>query len=211
MLTLVPDSIETYAVAHSSAVGDLYERLREVTLADTELPQMQVGPLEGRFLRNMARLAGARRAVEVGTFTGYSALSIAEGMNAGGRLITCDVDPHATSIAQRFFDEAPWGDRIEIRLGPAADTIAGIEGPLDLAFIDADKSGYETYWELLVPRMRPGGVILVDNVLWSGAVLEPVEASAKALAAFNRHVLADDRVDHVMLTVRDGITMAVVR
>ncbi len=211
MLTLVPEAIEAYAVEHSSPVGDLYERLRAETLAQTAMPQMQVGPLEGRLLRNIARLVGARRAVEVGTFTGYSALSIAEGMTSDGKLITCDIDPETAGIAQRYFDEAPWGHRIELRLGPAADTLATIDGPIDLAFIDADKAGYLAYWELLVPRVRPGGVILVDNVLWSGAVLAPEEPSAHALVAFNKRVRTDDRVDHVMLTVRDGITMAVVR
>ncbi|MCB9728524.1 MAG: class I SAM-dependent methyltransferase [Deltaproteobacteria bacterium] len=211
VLTLVPELVESYAVTHTTAVSAIYERLREETLASTAAPQMQVGPLEGRLLMLLARLSGARRAVEVGTFTGYSALSIAEGMGEGGRLITCDIDPVNTAIARRYFDEAPWGDRIELRLGPASDTLRAIEGPLDLVFIDADKGGYIDYWEQLVPKVRSGGVLLADNVLWSGRVLDPSDDSDRALVRFNRHVQADTRVDHVMLTVRDGLTLAVKR
>ena len=207
-LTLVPDEIEQYAVDHSSAMADLFGRLREETLASTDLPQMQVGPLEGRLLTLLTRLTGARLAVEVGTFTGYSALSIAEGLAEGGRLITCDVNPVTTAIAQKYWDEAPWGHRIELRLGDATETVAAIEGPIDLVFIDADKSDYVTYWEALLPKVRAGGLMVVDNVLWSGTVLDPQEDSARAIDAFNRHVLADERVEHVMLTVRDGITVA---
>ena len=208
-LTLVPEAIERYAVEHSSAVPDLYERLREETYRDMQLPQMQVGPLEGRFLKLITRLVGARLAVEVGTFTGYSSLSIAEGLPEDGRLITCDIDEVSTALAQRYFDEAPWGHRIERRLGPAINTLQTIDGPIDLAFIDANKQGYIAYWDALVPKLRPGGVILVDNVLWSGSVLDPKEDSDHAIVAFNTHARADARVEHVMLTVRDGLTMAI--
>jgi caffeoyl-CoA O-methyltransferase len=157
----------------------------------------------------LARLTGARRAVEIGTFTGYSALSIAEGMAEGGHLTTCDIDPVNTAIAKRYFAEAAWGHRIELRLGPAMTTLPSIDGPLDLVFIDADKEGYVDYWEHLVPKVRPGGVLLADNVLWSGRVLDPATDSDRALVRFNQHVRADSRVDHVMLTVRDGLTLAV--
>lgn len=208
MLTLVPDAIEDYAIAHTSKVPELYERLRAETYADADCPQMQVGPLEGRLLKLLAQLTGARRAVEVGTFTGYSGLSIAEGMAADGKLVTCDVDPVATAIARRYFAEAPWGHKIDFRLGPAADTIATLDAPLDLCFLDADKAGYIGYWEQLVPLLRPGGLIVADNVLWSGKVLAPEQDADKALVAFNRHVVADPRVEHVMLTVRDGVTVA---
>ncbi|MDP6946379.1 MAG: class I SAM-dependent methyltransferase, partial [Myxococcota bacterium] len=138
-------------------------------------------------------------------------LSIAEGMPEGGQLITCDIDPRTTAIAQGFWDRAPWGHRIISRLGPALETIAEVEGPLDLAFIDADKTSYTAYWEAIVPLMRPGGVILVDNVLWSGSVLAPSTDSARAIAALNAHVCADHRVDHALLTLRDGLMMAVKR
>lgn len=208
MLSLVSDALTDYAIAHTSPVPPLYERLRQETYAEVELPQMQVGALEGRLLKLLARLTGARRAVEVGTFTGYSGLSIAEGMVEGGELITCDVDPVATAVAQRYFDEAPWGHRISLHLGPAAHTLAALEGPIDLAFLDADKAGYIGYWEQLVPKMRPGGLIVADNVLWSGKVLAPEQDSDHAIVAFNAHVAADPRVEHVLLTVRDGITLA---
>ncbi len=207
-LTLVPDDIERYAVAHSTSMHPLYERLKAETLSSTDMPQMQVGPLEGRLLTLLTRLTGARLAVEVGTFTGYSALSIAQGLADGGRLITCDINPVTTAIAQRYWNEAPWGGRIELRLGDATETVAAIEGPIDLVFIDADKANYVTYWETLLPKVRPGGLLVVDNVLWSGAVLDPQTDSARAIASFNSHVLNDDRVEHVMLTVRDGITVA---
>ena len=211
MLTLVAEALEAYATDHTSEVPDLYERLREETWADVALPQMQVGRIEGRLLKLLARLVGARRAVEVGTFTGYAALSIAEGLTDGGTLITCDVDEVATAVARRYFDEAPWGDRIELRLGPAMETLQDVEGPLDLVFLDADKAGYVGYWDLLVPRLRPGGLVVADNVLWSGKVLAPEEPSDHAIVAFNAHVRADPRVEQVMLTVRDGITLAVKR
>ena len=207
-LTLVPDAVESYSVSHSTAMDPLYARLREATVADTDLPQMQVGPLEGRLLTLLTQLTQARLAVEVGTFTGYSALCIAAGLVEGGRLITCDRNAETTAIARRFWSEAPQGARIELRLGDAVQTVAGIDGPIDLVFIDADKSNYVTYWEALVPKVRSGGLIIVDNVLWSGTVLDPQTDSARAIAAFNRHVLADPRVEHVMLTVRDGITVA---
>ncbi len=207
-LTLVPEAIEAYAVQHTSALPELYERLRRETLERTEWPQMQVGPMEGRLLKLLARLTGARLAVEIGTFTGYSALSIAEGLPEGGRLITCDVDPETSAIAQRYFDEAPWGHKIELRLGRALDTLEQVEGPVDLAFIDADKVSYVDYWEALVPLVRSGGLIVVDNVLWSGKVLDPQDDSTRAIARFNEHARADDRVELVMLTVRDGMTLA---
>lgn len=208
MIPLVDAAVERYALEHSSPVDPIYDRLREETLASTELPQMQVGRVEGRLLKLLVQLVGARRAVEIGTFTGYSALSIAEGLAEGGTLVTCDVDPVATAIAKRFWAEAPWGDRIELRLGDARQTAAALEGPIDFVFIDADKSGYVDYWEALVPKVRPGGVLVADNVLWSGEVVAPAGDSARHIAAFNDRVAADDRVEQVMLTVRDGITVA---
>lgn len=208
MLTLVPEPIELYAIAHSMAVPSIHEELRSQTQSDTDLPQMQVGDLEGRLLYVLAKLIGARNAVEIGTFTGCSALHIAEALPEDGRLITCDIDPEATAIAQSYWDRVPWGHKIDLRLGPAMDTIATLQDPIDLVFIDADKSGYIGYWEALLPKVRPGGLMVVDNVLWSGRVLEPESDSDKAIVAFNQHVRADDRVEHVLLTVRDGITVA---
>ena len=207
-LTLVPDAIEAYAVAHTSPPDPSHWKLEVETRAKTTLPQMQVGVLEGRLLRLLTQLTNARLAVEIGTFTGCSALHIAEGLAEGGKLITCDIDPVTTKIAQDYWQRAGLADRIELRLGPAIETLANIEGPIDLAFVDADKTGYIAYWEALVPKIRPGGLIVVDNVLWGGRVLNPEADSDHAIVAFNRHAAADDRVDQVMLTVRDGVMVA---
>jgi len=208
LFDIVSSEIEGYCIAHTTAVPELYERLREETYRATDLPQMQVGPLEGRLLKLLTQLTGGRLAVEIGTFTGYSALNIAEGLADDGKLIACDKNDDWTSIARRYWAEAPWGHKIELRLGDALQTVAGIEGPIDLVFIDADKANYINYWEALVPKVRPGGLVVADNVLWSGSVLDPQRDSDRALVAFSRHVVADDRVEQVMLTVRDGVTVA---
>ncbi len=209
MIPLVDPAIEAYAAEASSEVDGLYDRLREETYAHTDLPQMQVGRIEGRLLKLLVMLSGARNAVEIGTFTGYSALSIAEGLPDDGRLICCDVSEEWTAIARRFWADAPWTEgKVELRLGPALETIQALEGPVDFAFIDADKESYVDYWEALLPRMPSGGLIVVDNVLWSGTVLDPQTESAEAIVRFNAHVAADDRVEQVLLTVRDGITIA---
>ncbi len=205
---LVVPELEAYALAHTAADGEVYDRLREETYDSTDIPQMQVGRLEGRFLKLLVQICGAKRAVEVGTFTGYSSLSIAEGLPEGGRLFTHDIDEVTTAIARRYWAQVPWGNKIELRLGPAAETLAALDGPIDFAFIDADKEGYIAYWEILVPKMRPGGLIAADNVLWSGRVLNPSSESDYAVVAFNQHVLRDPRVEQVLVTVRDGITLA---
>ncbi|MCC6489013.1 MAG: class I SAM-dependent methyltransferase, partial [Candidatus Hydrogenedentes bacterium] len=169
---------------------------------------MQVGKVEGAFLRMLARLTNARHILEIGTFTGYSALCLAEGMEDGGRLITCDVDPEATDIAKQHWARSPHGSKIELRLGPALETIAALEGPWDLVFIDADKQNYIHYWEAVMPKVRQGGLLVADNVLWSGRVVNPQKESDFAVDRFNKHVVSDPRVEAVLLTVRDGITLA---
>jgi caffeoyl-CoA O-methyltransferase len=210
MLSLFGPALDAYAVRHTSPLPPVYAWLREETYARTDLPQMAVGHLEGRFLKLLVQLLGAKRAVEVGTFTGYSALSIAEGLPDDGHLLTLDVSQTWTAIARKAWAMVPWGARIELVLGPAAETLGRLEGPLDFAFIDADKPGYTTYWDLIVPKLRPGGLVVSDNVLWSGRVLEaePSDADTRALVAFNQHVARDARVEHVMLTVRDGLMLA---
>ena len=208
MLTFLSETIEEYITAHCTPESNLHRRLREETYGCTEKPQMLVGAVEGRLLTILARLCNARLAVEVGTFTGCSALCIAEGMATDGTLITCDIDPDATAIAQRYFDESPYGHKITLRLGPALDTLAALDQPIDFAFMDADKEHYPAYWEALVPMVRSGGLIVVDNVLWSGKALNPVDPSDKGIARLNERVRNDDRVDSVMLSVRDGITVA---
>lgn len=211
MRPLVLDGLEDYARAHSSQPPPIYEALRHATAA-TDAPQMQVGHLEGRLLKLLVALSGAKVAVEVGTFTGYSALCIAEGLADDGRCHTFDRDPVATAIAKHHWAQATWGGKIELHLGDAKETLAAFlasaQIPPGFAFIDADKAGYITYWEMLVAAMPIGGLIAVDNVLWSGRVLSPSAADDHHIVAFNRHVVADPRVELVMLTVRDGLTVA---
>src|SRR5262249_50610884 len=210
-LTLVPEAIEEYATAHSEPVSPLFGRLREETYADMELPQMQVGPLEGDFLRLLVRLARAHRVLEIGMFTGYSALMMAEGLPDDGELITCEINPKAEAMARRYFAESPHGKKIKVRMGPALKTLKELKGPFDLAFIDADKESYLPYYEAVVPLLRSGGLLVDDNVLWSGRVLKPKEDTDRGIVAFNDVVAKDPRVEKVMLTVRDGMTLALKR
>jgi len=205
---IVGEQVEGYAEEHTTPLGELFERLAEETRAKTSAPQMMVGRIEGRFLATIVRLSGARRILEFGTFTGYSSISMASALPADGRIITCDVDPEATAIARRYIDESGHGDKIEIRLGPALETIETLEGLFDLVFIDADKPNYRAYYEAALPLLAEDGLIIADNVLWSGRVVEEDgDESTRAIKEFNEHVRGDSRVVSVMLTVRDGMTL----
>jgi caffeoyl-CoA O-methyltransferase len=210
-LTLVPEAIEEYATAHTEPAAPLFEQLRNETYAKMEMPQMQVGPIEGTFLRLLVRLARAKRVLEIGMFTGYSTLMLAEGLPEDGELITCEINPKAEEIARRYFAKSPHGKKIKIRMGPALQTIEGLTGPLDLVFIDADKENYPRYYDAVLPLLRAGGLIVADNVLWSGRVLKPKDQTDRAIVAFNEKVAKDTRVEKVMLSVRDGITLALKR
>ncbi|MEV4811276.1 O-methyltransferase [Micromonospora avicenniae] len=208
------DELHAYLVGHGSPPDEIIRDLAEETRA--VLPDqatMQVAPEQAAFLTFLTRLMGARQAVEVGTFTGLSALAIARGLAEGGRLTCFDISEEYTGIARRYWALAEVDDRIDLRIGPAGDTLRELphERHLDFAFIDADKTGYPIYWAELVPRMRPGGVIAVDNVLRGGRVIAPQDEGDRAIAAFNDEVLADVRVDAVMLPVADGLTLARVR
>ncbi len=209
MREIIPAAIEDYARAHTTPEKELHAELVKATYEKTEIPQMQTGHLEGTFLKLIVTAIEAKRILEIGTFTGYSALRMAEGMPQGGELITCDIDEKATAIAKEHWKKSHHGKKISLRLGSALETIKKLKGLFDLVFIDADKENYLNYWNACVPKVRQGGIILVDNVLWGGQVLHPKEASDKAIAAFNDAVLNDKRVNHVMLTIRDGVTMAV--
>ena len=208
MTPIVNPKIEKYAVANSAAESALFKNLARETYAKTEIPQMQVGHLEGSFLRMMVKISGAKNVLEIGTFTGYSALAMAEGLPAGGRLITCDINPETTRIARKYWAQSPHGKKIESKLGPAIETIKKIKHSLDFVFIDADKSNYINYWKLCVPKVKKGGLILADNVLWSGRVLNPKDEMDDAIVKFNRHVAKDKRMEVLMLPIRDGITIA---
>jgi caffeoyl-CoA O-methyltransferase len=211
MISFVPEEIQKYADAFSSAEPDLLAELARETHATQKDPQMIVGHGEGLLLRLLVRLCGARRVLEIGTFTGYSALAMASALPEDGELVTCDVDATCTALARRYWERSPHGKKIRLVLAPAIETIASLRGPLDFVFIDADKPNYVKYWEAALPLVRSGGAIVADNVLWSGRVLDPKEESDRALAAFNAHVRRDARVEHVMLPVRDGVTIAVKR
>jgi len=208
MFSFIPEELENYVDSHCTPESALHEKLAADTRDNTKQPQMMVGNVEGLLLRTLVRATGAQRVLEIGTFTGYSALAMAEALPEDGTLITCDIDPKATAIARRYWEQSPHGAKIDLRLGPALETIEAVAGPLDMVFIDADKVSYIDYWEAVVPRVRKGGLIVADNVLWSGRVLDPDEPDAEALAAFNDHVAADGRVEQVMLLIRDGITVA---
>lgn len=178
---------------------------------------MQVGRLEGAVLRLLVRLVRARRVLELGTFTGYSALVMAEGLPDDGELITCDEDPVATEIARKYWARSPHGRKITLKLGKALDTIETLSGPLDKArvvpfdvvFIDADKANYGNYWDACLPLVRQGGLLMADNVLWNGKVVAPDDAMARVIVAFNAKVKADPRVESAILTIRDGLTIAI--
>jgi caffeoyl-CoA O-methyltransferase len=201
-------AVEQFAHDHTEAETDLYVRLREETYRVMQSPQMQVDVIEGRFLQMLVRLSSAKSILELGMFTGYSALMMAEALPDDGHLITCEIDPKAEAIARRYFAESPHGDKITIRMGPALDTTKTLAGPLDLVFIDADKVNYSNYYEACLPLLKSGGLIVADNVLWSGKVLHPKDADDHAIVAFNRLVQSDPRVKNVCLTVRDGMMLA---
>jgi caffeoyl-CoA O-methyltransferase len=207
-MNFINEQIEEYAHDHTTPESLLFRKLRDETYSVMSNPGMQVGRIEGGFLKMLVRLVGARRVLEIGMFTGYSALMMAEGLPEDGRLITCDVDPKAKEIASRYFAESPHGHKIEVRMGPALETIKSLEGPLDMVFIDADKGNYSNYYDACMPIVRPGGLIVADNVLWSGRVLAPEDDDTRAIVAFNDKVQADPRVENVCLTVRDGIMLA---
>jgi caffeoyl-CoA O-methyltransferase len=207
MLTLVPEAIEAYARAHTEPPSPLLEALTRETYQTMSAPQMQVGPLEGAFLRLLVELISARRILEVGTFTGYSALCMAQALREDGELITCDLDPKAAQMARRYFAQSPHGAKIDLRMGPALETLATLSGPFDLVFLDADKESYSAYFDAALPLLRPGGLMVADNTLWGGRVLDPQRESDCAIVAFNDKVLADGRVQTVQLTVRDGMTL----
>jgi len=207
------EAVSDYLLAHSTAQDEVLARLAEETRTTyPDAAGMQISADEGALLTMLARLTGARYAVEVGTFTGYSSICIARGLAEGGRLLACDRSGEWTEMARRYWAEAGVEDRIELRLAPAAETLAALpaEESVDFAFIDADKEGYPSYYEELVARLRPGGVLALDNVLLGGRVLDESEQGERVtiMRSLNDRVAADDRVDAVMLPVRDGVTVA---
>jgi caffeoyl-CoA O-methyltransferase len=205
---IVDENVERYAAEHSTPDPEFFRRLEEETRATTTAPQMMVGPLEGQLLGWLIRLSGAQQVLEIGTFTGYSSISMALQLPDGGRITSLDVNEETTAVARRYAEKAGVADRIDYRVGPALEELERLEAPWDLVFIDADKENYVNYYEAVLPKLGDEGFIVADNVLWSGRVLEEDgDASTKAIKRFNDHVAADDRVECLMLTVRDGMTL----
>ncbi|MCZ7417491.1 MULTISPECIES: O-methyltransferase [unclassified Streptomyces] len=210
---IVHPRLDPYLIDHSRPAADdvLRDLAEETERAVPDLAQMRISQDEGAFLTLLTQLTEARVAVEVGTFTGYSSICIARGLAEGGRLIACDLSEEWTSIARRYWRRAGLDDRIELRLGPAVETLRALprEETVDFAFIDADKSGYPAYYEELVTRLRPGGVIVLDNVLQEGRVVDEAEQgeTVKAIRAVNDTIAADTRVTCAMLPLRDGVTV----
>jgi len=208
---LVSDEVDAYAEAHTSAAAEHLQALAAETRSTLESPGMLTGEVEGRFLEFLVFLAQPQLVLEIGTYSGYSALSMAQTLPPGGRIVTCELDPERVAFASERIAAAGSADRIELRQGPALETIATLDGPFDLVFIDADKTGYLAYYEAVLPKLSERGLIVVDNVLWSGRVADPPSGedteSTIALRAFNDHVAADERVVSVMLSVRDGVTL----
>ena len=207
-MELVNKDIETYARAHCQAEPAILQELTKVTLGSLEKSRMLSGHTEGRLLKLLAQLMGAKRILEIGTFSGYSGLSMAEALPEDGELITCDIDTKSLAVARSFFERCEHGKKIRIVEGPALETIATLDGLFDMVFIDADKGNYLKYYEAVMPIVRSGGLICVDNVLWSGRVLNPDSVNDKAIVALNSRIKNDERVTQVLLTVRDGIYLA---
>lgn len=207
MRPLVEQEIEAYAEAHSFPESEICKELREETYQCMELPQMVVGPLAGAFLKLMAQLVNAKRVLEIGTFTGYSALCFAEVIPPDGQIITCDIDPDSTALAKKYIGRSPFGRKIEIKLGPALETMNQLKGLFDLIFIDGDKINYVNYYKRGLDLISKAGVMLIDNVLWNGDVIlqPPPDESTAVIQELNRVVISDPRVSSVLVTVRDGI------
>lgn len=204
-LHLVSGEVDAYCEAHSLAESPTMQAIAEQTRAEIDLWIMMVGPVEAALLRLLVQLRGARRVLEIGTFTGYSAIAMAEGLPDDGELITCDISEEWTTIARKHWAQSPHGGKIHLKLGPALATLATLDGPFELAFIDADKAAYPDYFDAIIPKLAPGGLLVADNVLAGGRV---VSGEAEAMAAFNAKVRADPRVEALMLPIRDGVTIA---
>jgi predicted O-methyltransferase YrrM len=206
---IVAPEVERYAEEHTTPPPEHLVALAEDTRATLSTPQMMTGPVEGRFLELLVFATSARRVLEIGTFSGYSALSMAAGLPADGRLVTCEIDPEVAEVARRHIEASPYGDRIEQRVGPALETLEELDGPFDLVFVDADKQGYPAYVDAVLPKLAERGLIAIDNTLWSGRVVrdgDPDE-STRALMDLNDRLRSDPGLVCALLTVRDGITL----
>ena len=207
MLDVRPIGIEDYAERCSKPLSALHDKLWVETYSRTRNPQMMVGALEGQFLKMLVGITGARRILEIGMFTGYSTLALAEGLPKGGTIVACEIDPVAADIAKRYFAESARKDKIEVKVGAAAESLKRVWGPFDLCFIDADKENYGGYYEACLELTRARGLMVIDNVLRDGRVLDPQDDCTKSLDALNKRIRSDPRVENVLLPVRDGIML----
>jgi len=210
-MNFIGDELSKYLVDHTTQPSVILNEIAAYTAANCELPQMLTGPVEGQFLKTLVQLTKTKRILEIGLFTGYSALAMAEGLPEDGQLDSCELEQKHIDIANKFFTKSPHSKKISIYKGPALETlIQTLDGrTYDLIFLDADKENYPAYFEQIFPKLRPGGLLVVDNVLWSGAVLSPKTEADKGIVEFNKLLQNDSRFDNVMLSIRDGVSLAI--
>ncbi len=207
-MKFLPEALDQYVTDHTSQEPEVLQELNRETQQKIMKPQMLSGHVQGTFLRMMSNMIRPQTIVEVGTYTGYSAICLADGLVEGGVLHTIDNNEELEDMARHYFQKAGLSDVIHLHIGDASETIPSLAGPFDLVFIDADKVNYSTYYDLVIERMRPNGIILADNTLWSGKVVdEEQDEDTRALVAFNDKVQADNRVENVLLSIRDGVMM----
>ena len=207
-MEFIQPEIQAYAERHTSPESELLSKVNRDTHAKILMPRMLSGHLQGRLLSMISHMLKPRLVLEIGTYTGYSALCLAEGMSSEGKLITIDINEELEEQVKSYFETSPFGRRIDYRIGDAREIIPGLAETFDLVFIDADKESCAMYYDMIIDKMQPGGVILVDNVLWSGKVIqEKQDKDTRAIVEFNRKIQQDRRVENVLLPVRDGIMM----
>ena len=209
MAAIVPPEIERYAEEHTTPPDEILRRLAEETRATLTSPGMLTGTVEGRLLEMLVWVSGARRVLEIGTYSGYASISMAAALPPDGRIDTCEISERHVEVARRYIAERGYDDRVTVHVGPALETIERLDGDFDFVFIDADKENYVNYYDAVLPRLTPRGLIAADNTLWSGRVLDDSDESEgkRAIRAFNERVRGDERVTSVMLSVRDGVTL----
>ncbi|MDJ0624746.1 MAG: class I SAM-dependent methyltransferase [Candidatus Caenarcaniphilales bacterium] len=206
-MNLVDEYLENYVYESTKEESELLQELILRTSKSIPRPHMLTGRVVGRLLKLLVQIHRPKLVLEVGTFTGYSALSMAEGLPEDGKIITCEIDMRAKEIAEEFFQRSPYKNKIELKMAPALETIGALKDLIDFSFIDADKSAYPEYYEQILRRTKPGGLIVIDNALLSGRVLNQPDNSSKAVASLNKKITEDDRVENVFLTIRDGIQL----
>jgi caffeoyl-CoA O-methyltransferase len=207
VIDLVPPELARYAEEHTTPETEVLAELAAETRATLRAPQMLTGPVEARFLEMLVHVSGAQRVLEIGTYSGYSAISMAAALPPDGHIDTCEIEPEHVEVALRYIRRADYTDRITVHLGSALETVERLDGPYGVVFIDADKVNYWDYLEAVLPKLAEGGLIAADNTLWSGRVLDPQDEDARAIAEFNDRVAADQRVRCVLLPIRDGVTL----